>query len=102
MTNLDRRSQRIQDITLEIRHLSLELDSLLSVSSISSSPPPLSRPLAPPSFVVGARVRILNSRNGLQGQLGTIVRTNDTFVFFTLDSSGALVWRSRHNLALLS
>ena len=101
MTNLDRRSRRIQDITSELRRLSLELDSLLSVSSSDSPVPSPPRPPVP-TFQVGSRVRILNSRNGLQGHLGTVVRTNDAFVFFTLDSSGDLVWRSRRNLALLS
>ena len=105
MTNVDHRSCRIQELAAEIRRLSLELDSLLLVTN---SPPSLPRPLprasvtlssAPLSdFPLGSCVEILNSCNSLQGQRGTIVRTNSAFVFFHLDSSGELVWCSRHNL----
>ena len=99
MTSLNRRAQHIQSLAAEINRLSAELDSLLSVSDHSlpgPSPPP---PLA---FVPGARVEILNNRYNLQGSRGTIVRTNPSFVFFRLDSSNEVIWRSRRNLCLLS
>ena len=98
MTNLDRRARRIQAIASETNRLSAELDSLMSLSDNPLSPPASSLPL---DFVPGDRVEILNNHHSFQGSRGTVLRTNLSFVFFRLDLSNEVVWRSCRNLRLL-
>ena len=65
----------------------------------SPSPPPRSlNPASTGFFQTDDRVQILNSRNGLRGHQGTVSHTNDRFVYFRLDSTGDIVWRSARNL----
>ena len=119
------RRQRIRDIAEQITALSDELRSLLLPDEAPPVPPPPivpvvpvplpppprppSPPLAPRSlnphatgfFLADDRVEITNSRNGLRGQLGTVLYTNPRFVFFRLDSTGDTVWRAARNLRRL-
>ena len=95
------RQQRVQEIAAQIRSLSQELDALLSLQDLDPLPSPSTPPSSSGSFLPGARVEILNSRNNLRGHRGTITSVNRAFVFFKLDSSGTIVWRARHNLRLL-
>lgn len=91
----DIRQQRIQDIVTQINRLSAEISSLLLDANEQAQPlavvdPAPEPPCAPASgasrsstllrFQVGDRIHILNNRNGLQGQTGTVTRTSVPFV----------------------
>jgi len=117
-TSEDNRQQRIQVIVAQISRLSDELSSLLLdddvpppprpavVEPVPAPPPapargPTRTSASPLRFQAGDRVQILNNRNGLRGQLGTVTRTSVAFVYFTLDSSGREIFRSRLNVRRL-
>jgi len=112
------RQQRIQDLVAQIDQLSTELSSLILLSEDPRrapavvdpvpDPPPApparvpSRPSTSLRFQAGDRVQILNNRNGLRGQTGTVTRTSVPFVYFTLDSTGVEIYRGRLNVSKLS
>jgi len=97
------RAARIIDLANQVSALSAELQALLLDDTPPSSPPAPAppAPASPSRFTIGARVQILNTRNGLQGQRGTITKTNRVFVFFKLDSDGSVIYRGRRNLLVL-
>ena len=112
------RARRIRDIVQQITELSDELQNLILADDppafLPEPPPrPPPRPPSPPQpvrsnnphstgyFLAGDRIEINNTRNGLRGFRGTVHHTNNRFVFFTLDSTGDIVWRSPRNLRRL-
>jgi len=117
-TSADNRQQRIQVIVAQISRLSEELSSLVLDGDIPLPPRPAvvePVPVPPPApargtsrsttsplrFQAGDRVQILNNRNGLRGQLGTVTRTSVAFVYLSLDSTGREIFRSRLNVRKL-
>ena len=99
------RSQRIEDLSAQIASLSAELHRLLLQAPVDPPAPPVvpSPPSNPPSesFVVGARVQILNRYRGLQGHQGVVTRVTRVFIYLRLDS-GRTTSRQRGNLRVLS
>jgi len=94
------RDQQLLDLAHQISALSAQLNRLLLVEQPIPPPPPQ----APRSsdFVVGDRVQILNSYKGLRGQRGQVTRVTRVFIFFRLDTTGAVTSRRRSNLRVVS
>ena len=117
------RQQRIRDLVDQIARLSDELQSLV----LPQEPPPLAPavviPLADPQppppevpddlpprsanpystahFRTNDRIVIENNRNGLRGETGVVTNVNDSFVYFRLDSTNTVIWRSPRNIRRL-
>jgi len=90
------RDRRAQALATQIASLTEELNLLLVADAPPAPPTSSSEP-----FVKGTRVQILNRYRGLQGQTGVVTRPTRVFIFFRLDSSGAITSRQRKNLRIL-